>query len=63
MQLERINWKKRGQLIRFVHTKALLFEEEKKWHEMSKFPVLQKLTHMMTGELDTSEEEKCQVDT
>ena len=36
--------KKRGQLIRFGHTKALLFQ--KKWHEMAKFPVLQKLTHM-----------------
>ena len=31
-------------IIRFGHTKALLFK--KKWHEMAIFPALQKLTHM-----------------
>ena len=32
-------------LIRFGHTKALLFK--KKWHERAIFPALQKLTHMI----------------
>ena len=32
-------------LLRFGHTKALLFK--KKWHETAIFPALQKLTHML----------------
>ena len=38
-------------LIRFGHTKALLFS--KKGHILAKIPVLGNLTHMWTGELDS----------
>ena len=44
MQLERINWKN-GANLSGLGTQRPYFLK-KIWHEMSKFPVLQKLTHM-----------------